>query len=284
MKKQTVYVIAGPTASGKSKLALDLAEKINGEIVNADAFQVYRGLQVLTARPTGAEMHDIPHHLYGYADNFTQENVAGWIQKAASIIPKIKNPIVTGGTGLYLSVLMNGISPIPDVSPEIRKQVRLMPPKEVLAKLTLGKVPRDIQRQRRALEILLETGQPIDYFINLPKRKYLDANFKCIVILPSREKLYTRIETRLMQMFEQNVVEEVQNLLNSSATGGVMKAIGVKEIIDFIEKKYDLPTTMNRILLATRHYAKRQITWFRHQMPESTQIIYNPNIEDVITK
>ena len=176
MKKQQVYIIAGPTASGKSGLALDLAEKIDGEIVNADAFQVYAGLQVLTARPTLSEMQGIPHHLYGYVDNFSQEDVAGWVQKAATIIPKIKHPVVVGGTGLYLSVLMNGISPIPDVSLEIRKQVREMGPDEVVAKLTQGEMPRDIQRQRRALEVLLETGYPIENFQNLPKKKYC-SNF-----------------------------------------------------------------------------------------------------------
>ena len=282
MKKQKVFIIAGPTASGKSGLALSLAEKIGGEIVNADAFQVYKGLQILTARPTPEEMHGIPHHLYGYADNDAQEDVAGWVQKAANVIPEIKNPIVVGGTGLYLSVLMNGLSPIPDVSPEIRKEVRLMDPKEVVAKLEKGTVPRDIQRQRRALEILLETGQPIEYFQNLPKKNYIDADFYPVVLLPPREKLYARIEKRLIQMLEQNVVEEVQKLLVSSASGGVMKAIGVRELIDFIEKRCDLQTAAEKILLSTRHYAKRQMTWFRHQMP-SAKILKTPEVTDVIT-
>jgi len=284
MKKQKVYIIAGPTAGGKSGLALDLAEKIGGEIINADAFQVYAGLQVLTARPTESEMHGIPHHLYGYADNFTQEDVVGWVQKASRLIPEIKNPVVVGGTGLYLSVLMNGLSPMPDISPKIREQVRLMDPKEVVKKLTKGEVPRDIQRQRRALEVLLETGKPIEYFQNLPKKKYIEADFQPIVLLPEREKLYERIEMRLIQMLGQNVVVEVQNLITSSATGGVMKAIGVKELIDFIEKKTDLPTATERILLATRHYAKRQMTWFRHQMPANSTVLKTPDLKDVLTK
>ena len=284
MKKQQVFIIAGPTASGKSKLALDLAEKLKGEIVNADAFQVYQGLQILTARPTPSEMRGIPHHLYGYVDNFSQEDVAGWVQKAASVISKIKTPIVVGGTGLYISVLMNGLSPIPDVSPEVRQKVRAMTPEEVFSKLKKGNVPRDIQRQRRALEVLLETGRPIDYFQGLPPKKYLEADFKSVVILPPREKLYAKIETRLIQMINQNIVGEVQNLLNSSATGGVTKAIGVKELTDFIEKKCDLKTASERILLATRHYAKRQMTWFRHQMPADIQILKAPEIRDVITK
>ena len=284
MKKQKVFIIAGPTASGKSGLALDLAEKIKGEIVNADAFQVYEGLQVLTARPTPEEMRGIPHHLYGYVDNYSQENVAGWVQKAAKEIPTIKNPIVVGGTGLYLSVLMNGLSPMPDISPDVREQVRTMDAEEVVAKLAKGVVPKDIQRQRRALEVLLETGYPIEYFQNLSKQKFIEADFKVIVILPPREKLYARIERRLIQMLGQNIVGEVQNLITSSASGGVMKAIGVKELIDFIEKKADLKTTSERILLATRHYAKRQMTWFRHQMPEGTQVIQTPDLKEVITK
>lgn len=284
MKKQKVYIVAGPTASGKSGLALDLAEKIDGEIVNADAFQVYGGLQVLTARPTASDMRGIPHHLYGYMDNFSQEDVAGWVQKAAKVISEIKNPVVVGGTGLYLSVLMNGLSPMPDISAEIRERVRQMDPKEVKSKLTQGQVPRDIQRQRRALEILLETGKPLEYFQNLPKKKYLNVEFESIVILPPREKLYAQIEMRLIQMLGQNIVGEVQNLIDSSSTGGVMKAIGVKELIDFIKKKTDLPTATERILLATRHYAKRQMTWFRHQMPKDAQILLAPDINKVITK
>ena len=284
MKKQTVFIIAGPTASGKSGLALDLAEKIKGEIVNADAFQVYSGLQILTARPAKSEMRGITHHLYGYMDNKSQESVAGWVQKAAEVIPEIKNPVVVGGTGLYLSVLMNGLSPMPDISFDVREQVRQMDSKEVLMRLSKERVPLDIQRQRRALEVLLETGKSIEYFQNLPKKKYIDADFKRIVILPPREKLYNQIESRLIQMLSQNIVGEVQNLLASSATGGVMKAIGVKELVDFIEKKCDLPTATRRILLATRHYAKRQMTWFRHQMPPETKVVDTPNIKDVITK
>ena len=284
MKKQLVYIIAGPTASGKSGLALDLAEKVKGQIVNADAFQVYAGLQVLTARPKTDEMRAIQHHLYGYMDNYHQEDVAGWVQKAAGLIPEINNPIVVGGTGLYLSALMNGLSPIPDISPEIREQVRSMEAKEVVAKLKKGKIPRDIQRQRRALEVLLETGKPIEYFQNLPKKKYLDVDFKTIVLLPDREKLYKKIEIRLNQMLKQNIVGEVQDLLSSSATGGVMNAIGVKELIDFIEKKCDLDTAIDRILLATRHYAKRQMTWFRHQMPDNVITLTSPDLINVITK
>ena len=284
MKKKQVFIIAGPTASGKSGLALDLAEKIRGEVVNADAFQVYSGLRVLTARPSEEEMRGIPHHLYGYVDNFSQEDVAGWVQKAAKVISEIEHPVVVGGTGLYLSVLMSGLSPMPDISTEIRERVRAMEPKEVVAKLVKGEVPRDIQRQRRALEILLETGKPIEYFQSLPREKFLDAHFKPVVLLPDRKELYSRIEKRLIQMLDQNVVGEVRNLISCSASGGVMKAIGVKELVDFIEKKCDLATASERILLATRHYAKRQMTWFRHQMPSGAMVLKKADIQDVITK
>ena len=283
MKKQKVFIVAGPTASGKSGVALDLAERFRGEVVNADAFQVYQGLQILTARPTEDEMRGIPHHLYGYVDDFNQEDVVGWAQKAANLIPSLKNPIVVGGTGLYLSVLINGISPIPDVSSEVRDKVRQMDSKEVLAKLTKGKVPRDIQRQKRALEVLLETGHPIDYFQKMPKKKFLDADFQGIILLPDKEKLYTRIERRLIQMLQGGAIEEVANLVKRGASGGVMKAIGVKELIDFIEKKDDLEAAKKKILLSTRHYAKRQSTWFRHQMPEWFSIVKDTELQKVIT-
>lgn len=282
MKKE-VIIIAGPTASGKSGFALKLAEKSKGEIINADAFQVYQGLQILTARPTEAETKAIPHHLYGYMDNYSQEDVAGWVQKAAKIINEVENPIVVGGTGFYLSVLSEGMSPIPDIPLEIREQVRAMTPHEVVAKLTKGEIPRDIQRQRRALEVFLATGYPIDYFQRLPKKKVIDASFKTFLLLPPREELYKRIEARLIQMLQAGIVGEVDNLLKSGATGGVLKAIGVKELTDFIEKKCDLPTALNAVLLATRHYAKRQMTWFRHQMPDA-QKITGHDLNEVITK
>ena len=283
MKKQQVFIIAGPTASGKSGVALDLAEKIHGEIVNADAFQVYQGLQILTARPTETEMCGIPHHLYGYVDDFSQEDVVGWVQKAANLLPSLKNPVVVGGTGLYLSVLINGISPIPDVSPQIRNKVRQMDSKEVLAKLVKGRIPCDIQRQKRALEVLLETGHSIDYFQKMPKKKFLDADFRGIILLPDKEKLHVRIEQRLVQMLQEGAIDEVAGLIKRKATGGVMKAIGVKELVDFIEKKDDFETAQKKILLATRHYAKRQSTWFRHQMPEDFSIIKDGNLSKVIT-
>ncbi len=284
MTKKQVYIIAGPTASGKSGLALDLAEKIGGEIVNADAFQVYSGLQALTARPTQDEMRGIPHHLYGYMGNNDQEDAAGWVKKAAEVISKIEHPIVVGGTGLYLSVLMEGISPMPEISPEVRDRVRSMPAQIVVRKLGEEEVPLDIQRQRRALEVLLETGHPIEYFKNLPKQKFLDVDFKTFVILPHREELYGKIEMRLIQMLGKNIVGEVQELLSSSATGGVINAIGVKELTDFIEKRCDLPTASKNILMATRHYAKRQRTWFKHQMPSGTTYLEKPDLKEVITK
>ena len=283
MNKQKVFIVAGPTASGKSGFALDWAEKIQGEIVNADAFQVYQGLQVLTARPTEDEMRGIPHHLYGYVDNYTQEDVRSWVEKAAKVIPTLKAPIVVGGTGFYLSVLMNGISPIPDISEEIRTKVRAMAPGEVLAKLTKGEIPCDIQRQRRALEVLLETGHPIEYFQKLPKETFLEADFQGVVLLPPKEQLYAQIEQRLIQMLQANIVDEVKNLMKTKPTGGVLKSIGVKELIDFIEEKTDLATAAERILLATRHYAKRQVTWFRHQMPEGLKVIESPDLKEVIT-
>ena len=283
MKKQQVFVIAGPTASGKSGVALDFAEKIQGQIINADAFQVYQGLQILTARPSESEMRGIPHYLYGYMDDFSQEDVVGWGKKVADLIPTLENPILVGGTGLYLSVLINGISPIPDVSPEIRNKVRQMDSNEVRSKLTKGRIPCDIQRQKRALEILLETGYPIDYFQKLPKKKFLEADFRGIILLPEKEKLYTRIEKRLNKMLQEGAIEEVKRLIERGASGGVMKAIGVKEIIDFIEKKENLEMTTKKILLSTRHYAKRQSTWFRHQMPENFSIIKDTKLPKVIT-
>lgn len=271
MEKQIINVIIGPTASGKSKVALDMAQKISGQIVNADAFQVYKDLRVLTARPSIEDEKKVPHYLYGYADCYTQENVKSWLAKAAQLLPTLSHPIVVGGTGMYISALINGINEMPDIPDEIRKKVRQMSMEEISSQLKGQNTFPDPQRQRRALEVFLTTGKPIRYFQKQPPQKIIKADFNIILVQPERSVIYERIEKRLEQMLEEGVIQEVQNLLNLKADGGVIKAIGVKEIIQFLDGKCSLPELKSKILLATRHYAKRQMTWFRHQISYNTK-------------
>ncbi len=282
MKKQTIYIIAGPTASGKSKLAMALADSYHGQIVNADAFQVYQGLRVLTARPSREEEAQYPHFLYGYADNNTQVSMADWLKKLKGILPELSCPIVVGGTGLYIHALMEGISQIPDIPEEIRSFVRQMSDEERVQRLKKIHCPLDPQRQKRALEVLLATGKTLEYFQQLGNKKVIEAEFKTILVMPPREEVYQKCAQRLEEMIQQGAVQEVENLLKSNACGGVMKAIGVDALTRYLKKEISLDEAKEQILLSTRHYVKRQMTWFRHQY--AAQVVLNrPDIKDVIT-
>jgi len=263
MKKQKIFVIGGPTASGKSSLAVRLATDLNGCVVNADSIQVYKDLRVLSARPSDEEMQGIPHYLFGYVDAWTNPSLADWLDKAKELLPDVKNPIVVGGTGLYLEALMHGVSPIPDVDLAVRERVRNMDLKEVQS---LIKNPRfkDPQRLRRALEVQLTTGKTLDYFYQLPKKKSIDADFYLIYVLPQREKVYEACEKRFVQMLQAGALEEVRHLNDIQATGGVLKAIGVPEIQAYFLGRLSKDEMIQQSVIATRQYAKRQMTWFRH--------------------
>lgn len=272
MIKQKINIIVGPTASGKSKVALEYAQKKDGQIVNADAFQVYQDLRVLTARPSIEDEKIVPHYLYGYADCQTQENVQSWLKKIVQILPTLSHPIVVGGTGMYINALINGINKMPDIPDEIRQKVRQMSINEVRSLLIGQEIFPDPQRQRRALEVFLTTGKTIAYFQNQPLNKMIDADFNIILVQPDREIVYKNIEKRLDQMIKDDAIKEVDNLLKKKANGGVMKAIGVKEITQYLKNECSLEEVQNQILLATRHYAKRQMTWFRHKIVPDEKI------------
>lgn len=265
MKKQHIIVIAGPTASGKSNLAIQTAAAINGTVVNADASQVYRDLTIISARPTIDEMQGIPHALYGYIDAWSQNTVHDWLRDITPVLNTTEHPVVVGGTGLYISALINGLHVIPDIDPDIRTKVRNMPLSEV-QHLVKDCRFTDPQRLYRALEVLLSTGKPLSYFYEQPKKKIIDADFTVVFLNPDRQTLYNRCNIRFQQMIEQGGIEEVRNLLSLNPTGGVLKAIGVPEISDYIKGKKSYKNMIETATLSTRHYAKRQITWFRHQL------------------
>ncbi len=256
-------MINGPTASGKSALAVQLAQKINGSVVNADSIQVYRDLQVLSARPSAEEMQGVVHHLFGYMDAYTNPSLADWLEKVADLVPNLENPVLVGGTGMYTDALINGVSPVPDIPEEVRQIVRQMPPEEIKKQLPNSRLT-DPQRLSRQLEVLLATGKTLNYFYELPKKKYLNADFHLIHLLPPREKVYAACDTRFNLMLEQGALEEVQHLNEIQADGGVLKAIGVPEIKAYLAGKITKEEMTELATLATRHYAKRQMTWFRH--------------------
>jgi len=271
MKKQKIYVIVGPTASGKSGLAVRLAEYIKGCVINADAIQIYRDLSIISARPIPEEMNGIPHLLYGYLDAWTQGTVQDWLKRLSDTLKTVKNPVLVGGTGLYISSLINGINEIPEIDLNIRKHVREMDIAEV--KSLIKDCPfTDPQRLRRSLEVQLSTGKSLIYFQNKPKIKLINADFQVIFINPPRKILYQNCELRFKQMIEQGGIQEVKNLIKMKASGGVLKAIGVPEIMNYLQGVISKEDMINQAILSTRHYAKRQITWFKHQIEDKNEI------------
>lgn len=263
MKK--VIIIAGPTASGKSGFAIQLAQKLHGEVINADSLQVYADLQILSARPTEAETQGIPHHLYGFLDCHTNCNAVTWATLCTEKIKQIQTPILVGGTGMYLKTLTEGIHDIPEIPPEIQEKVRQMPLAEVSAQLTKKLFP-DAQRLRRALCVQLATGKPLSFFYNQPKKQFLQAEFETYFINPPRPVLHERCAQRFYQMIEKGAIDEVISLMKKKPTGNVLQAIGIKEINAYLGNIYSKEEMTEKAIIATRQYAKRQITWFKNQL------------------
>lgn len=276
-------LIAGPTASGKSALALRLAELAGGEIVNADASQVYRDLRVLSARPSREEEARAPHHLFGHVDGAEAMSAARWAEEARTTISAVHArgtlPILVGGTGLYLRTLLDGIAPVPPIDPAIRAAVRALPVARAHAALiredpaTAARLgPADTARIARALEVVRSTGRPLaDWQLERAGGIGEAVALGALILLPDRETLYHRIDARAAAMLEDGAVEEVRALVARAlpADAPVRRAIGVPEIAAFLAGEIDRATALARLRLATRRYAKRQYTWFRHQPPPS---------------
>ncbi|WP_373491133.1 tRNA (adenosine(37)-N6)-dimethylallyltransferase MiaA [Parasphingorhabdus sp.] len=291
---RNVALVVGPTASGKSALALDLAKKQPSLIINADSAQVYRDLTVLSARPTEDEMQGFEHQLFGYIDGSEACSAARWAGDAKTAIREAHErdflPILVGGTGLYVRVLLEGIAPIPDIDPDIRKAVRkleTLEAYEALKKLDPMSAERlnskDMTRIQRALEVVRSSGRPLDHW----QRQKVggiarDITLRPLVLLPPREWLYQRCDDRFQAMIDAGAGEEVQQLLsrNLPANLPVMRAIGVAEIASWLAGEISLAAAIERARIATRQYAKRQYTWFRNQSPPDWQRIEQPLYND----
>lgn len=272
MKK--IRLIAGATASGKTKAGILWAQKIGGCIINADSLQVYKDVPTLTARPLEHEQEGVPHYLYGLFDCHEVCSVARWLENVTPILKEEQNPIVVGGTGLYLKALMEGLNDIPAVDSAVRAEVQAMSLEEVKSQVTECTAV-DSQRLRRALEVQLMTGKSLKWFQNQPKKKVIEADFEVVWIHPPREELYLRCNARFEQMLKNGAIEEVRALRAQNPTGGVTQAIGYKEIIRYLEGELSESQMRDLSQMNTRHYAKRQTTWFKHQL-KADKIICNP--------
>lgn len=271
--QKPIPIIVGPTAGGKSKFSIDAAKRINAEIINADSLQVYKDIQILSARPNKAEQEGIPHHLYGYMGANETSSLMSWLQDVKKTLESVQNPLFVGGTGLYIKALTEGISPMPDIPDEIRELVRKMDIEEVKSKVTECNAT-DPQRLRRALEVELSTGKPFLYFQNQKKIKVIEKEFQIFFLNPPRKILYERCDKRFIQMLSNGAIEEVKHLQNIKATGGVTKAIGVKQISKWLNGEMSNQEMIKEATQETRHYAKRQITWFKNQF--ENKITFTP--------
>ncbi len=280
-KPETVALIAGPTASGKSALALRLAEMTGGIIINADASQVYKDLRIVSARPSTEEESRAPHRLFGHLDGATACSAAQWAAEAKAEIAaaraQARLPILVGGTGMYLRTLLDGIAPVPEIDPAIRTEVRALPVSE--ARLCLlaedpeaaGRLDaNDSTRIARALEVVRSTGRPIrEWQADLVGGIGQQIRLVPVTLLPPRAWLYERCDRRFEAMLDADGLAEVEALMarNLGPDLPVMRAIGVPDIAAFLSGALSRDAAIEQGQIATRQYAKRQFTWFRNQPP-----------------
>lgn len=306
---KNAILIAGPTASGKSALAVDLAERNGGVIVNTDSMQGYSVLDVLTARPTAAELARVPHFLYGHVHPSTAYSTGAWLRDVMKLIDNgaflerrvgtfFERPVIfVGGTGLYFRALAEGISEMPDIPQSIRDRWRYELQEQGAAKLhrillredsATGMMlkPTDGQRIVRALEVLDASGRSILEWQAARGRPLIDrASTRFFVIEPDRAELVERIEARFDRMLEKGALDEVRRLTDLGLDPDLpaMKAIGVRELQAAMAGELSFPEAIERAKIATRQYAKRQATWFRHQLgPEWMRLRPGDRVESTI--
>ena len=300
--KIDVLAVVGPTASGKTKLSVELAKALNGEIVSADSMQIYKGMDIGTAKPTFEEMQGIPHHLMGFLDSKENFSVAIYVEMAHKIIADIhskgKLPIVTGGTGLYVDSLLNSIKFFDNTSDDIirDKYSELLEEKgldyllEKLKKIdyeTYEKLleQRNAKRIIRALEFFEVTGKTISEQNRLSKQDSPYNPIKIGLTCRDRQVLYDRINLRVDLMLKDGLLEEAEKVLNSDLSNTAEKAIGYKELIPYFKGESTLDECVEVLKMNTRRYAKRQLTWFRRDQEINWIYIDEHNsFKDILNK
>lgn len=294
MSKPKVIVIGGPTASGKTSLSIELAKKINGEIISSDSMQIYKDMTIGTAKPTVEEMDGIPHHLLDFVSPDERYSVADFKRDAESAIEEIlskkKNPIVVGGTGLYIDSLVYGIEyPNIELDDEYRKKLmqeadteeglinlynkaKKIDP-EAIQKISLN----DKKRITRILEVYNATGKTKTEIEKISRMNGVKYDYKVFAINMDREKLYDRINLRVDIMLKQGLIDEVENLVKKySNFPTAMQGLGYKEVVEFLNKEISKEEMIDKIKQESRRYAKRQLTWFR----KNKEIIWLDGLAD----
>ncbi|QCE34901.1 tRNA (adenosine(37)-N6)-dimethylallyltransferase MiaA [Acetobacteraceae bacterium] len=279
--QQKALIIAGPTCSGKSALAMALADELNGVVINADAMQCYSDLQALTARPSAEDEVKVPHALYGVLDGAERGSVGWWLPEAMRILEECvqtsRLPIFCGGTGMYLNALRQGIANIPPVPEKDRRRAEVFYEiygGEEALKLLKAEDPitaeklnaQDQQRICRAWAVLFGTGKPLSHWLSLPHQGGVSCDFKFFHFAPEREFLRSRLERRFEKMLQAGALEEVEAFLKKDVSPDLplMRAHGVPELRRCLKGELSLGEAATLAVSAMRSYAKRQDTWFRH--------------------
>tara|TARA_B110000438_G_C15743548_1_gene619654 strand:- start:35 stop:955 length:921 start_codon:yes stop_codon:yes gene_type:complete len=300
MQEKKIILLAGPTASGKSDLAILLANHYGGEIINADSMQVYKEISILTSKPKLEDLKNITHHLYGFISAKKKFSTGDWLRlslkKIEEIWKKGNIPIIVGGSGLYFKALIDGLIKIPNIPDSLRLEISKMHKKigqksffEHLIKLDpLAEKfvsPTDTQRSMRVFEVKKFTNKSLFELIKETKSNFNSNVFKKIFIDTPKNLLHKKIETRVEKMFKEDVTKEVERFLNMNIYRELSanKIIGIKEIKDYLQGKVKLADTKELIAQKTRQYAKRQFTWSRGHM-KSWNMIYSTNINELFKK
>ena len=298
--QKKIILLAGPTASGKSKLAIKLAKHFNGEIVNADSMQVYKEISILTSKPKPKDIKNIKHHLYSFKSVKDKFSAGHWLKLTIENIKEQwrnkKTPIIVGGTGLYFKALTEGLVKIPEIPNKFRKEIRNLHTKigqkkffdKLIILDPIAKdfvLPSDAHRSMRAYEVKKFTNKSLFKLVKITKSNFKENVFKKIFINTPREILNKNIEKRVEEMFKEGAVKEVKKFSKMRIYRELSsnKIIGIKEIKDYISGKITLKKAKELITIKTRQYAKRQFTWSRGHM-KSWKMIYSSNINDLYKK
>jgi len=299
-QKNKIILLAGPTASGKSTLAIKIAQQLNGEIINADSMQIYKEISILTSKPKVEQMGNIKHHLYGFVSVKEKFSTGDWLKLSIKKIEEIWKegniPIIVGGTGLYFKALTNGLVKIPNIPNHLKLEVKkmhtqlgqkkffdLLVKEDPLAKQFV--LSTDTQRSMRVFEVKKFMNKSLFELIKETKSNFPNEVFLKLFISTPKELLHTKIEKRVEKMIEDGALKEVENFLNMKVYRELSanKILGVKEIKDHLKGKIKLSETKELIVLKTRQYAKRQFTWSRGHM-KSWDMIYSSNINELLKK
>lgn len=276
-----ILVISGATASGKSDLALRLAESKDIAIINADSLQIYSGLPILSSQPTAEDQKNVPHFLYSHFEFGATSSVMVWMNLVKEMVINIRKknilPVIVGGSGMYISKLIEGISEIPEISTEIRTEAKQLYDEighenftKKLIELGENQI-LDKQRLLRAYEVLKQSNKPISWWQSQPLKKiFPEADFVHVNLNPDRKKLYQNCDLRFEKMLKNGALDEVINLINQGADDQmqITKTLGFFEIRDFLQQRIGREKMIETATQKTRNYAKRQLTWFRHQLPQ----------------